>query len=75
MQPNVCGPNIEFLILQLNREVMQSIARALVNRATDTIISTGPAEGAMMGKAHQMSDSVAPAARLTSKVFAIRKSW
>ncbi len=75
MQPNMGGPNKEFLTPQPNRDMMLSVARTLVNRATDKIISTGPPGGAMMGMAHQMSASVAPAARHTSKVLAFKNSW
>lgn len=75
MRPNMGGPNKKVLTPPPNRGVMLSVARTLVNRATDKIICTGPPEGAMMGLAHQMSAFVAPAARHTSKVLAFKKPW
>lgn len=73
--PNMGGPNNEVLTPPPNRDVMLSVARTLVNGATDKIICTGPPEGEIMGLAHQMSAFVAPAARHTSMVLAFKKSW
>lgn len=50
------------------------ITLAFMNRATDTIICTGPSEVAVMGMTHWMTASVAPTARHTIIGLVLKKS-